>query len=289
MSVDAGFESLDFLDPEEEAAAEETPEEETAEESEPEEQEAAPEEDVEPEEAQDSSPEEAKPEDIVDNPEAPEWARLEVVKNRKMRQEAQEQLAEMQKILAGYQQNAVQQQEPEQPAKEEPDYEEMFYQDPAGFVRNQVSSMRENMEAEFSQRMQRMRIEESEKRVRSRHEDFDQVSEAFIEYASNNPQVIAEMNAHPEPAQYAYDYGKAITEVGEVGSVSELRDKIREEIRAEFEAERQQAESNAAISNASPSSASMRTAGRQSASAYVEDVDLDIDDILAGINNPYGR
>jgi hypothetical protein len=65
----------------------------------------------------------------------------------------------------------------------------------------------------------------SRTRIMDKHDDYEKLEATFYVLAKLDPNLVKEMKAHPEPAQFAYDKGK------------EYFDGIRAEIRAEIEAE----------------------------------------------------
>lgn len=70
-----------------------------------------------------------------------------------------------------------------------------------------------------------------------RHEDYDEQKDAFAEAAKENPALADQALASPDPGEYIYTTGKQFSQLNAVGGdISALEQRIRNEIRAEFDA-----------------------------------------------------
>lgn len=79
--------------------------------------------------------------------------------------------------------------------------------------------------------------------ARGQHTDYDAVEAVFVEEAQKNPALIRQMRQHPHPAAFAYETGKKLKALRDVGDpetwMQETERKIRERLEAEY-AERAQ-------------------------------------------------
>ena len=84
----------------------------------------------------------------------------------------------------------------------------------------------------------RTRVELSQDLMRSQHQDYDEVEAIFAEEAQANPALAAEILRHPSPARYAYETGKKLKVLREIGSdPSAWEAKKEAELRTRIEAE----------------------------------------------------
>lgn len=148
---------------------------------------------------------------------------------RRQRQEAQAELQRMQAIM---QQNALMVQQPlqEQPAVPDP------WEDPEAALQHQAQQIEQKFQAELAQRdaaMVQTRIAMSEELMRSQHQDYDAVVDVFTHAAQNNEYLARQMMAAPNPAAFAYNAGRQMQLVQQVGSDPDAyRAKIEAEILA---------------------------------------------------------
>jgi hypothetical protein len=92
----------------------------------------------------------------------------------------------------------------------------------------------QQIENKFNERFLNM----SEASCKQRHEDYDQKYEVFVSMATENPAIINQMQAQPDPAEWAYQQATKQSLLNEIGSDPEAyRQKIEAEVRAKFEAE----------------------------------------------------
>ena len=91
------------------------------------------------------------------------------------------------------------------------------------------------------------RVELSQDIMRSQHKDYDDIEAIFTEEAKRNPGLVFELQRHPAPARYAYQAGKQLKLLREIGpdassweanKEAELRDKVRAELEAEYASRR---------------------------------------------------
>ena len=60
--------------------------------------------------------------------------------------------------------------------------------------------------------------------------------------------MIAQLNAHPDPAEFAYEAGRTYAEAEKYGSVSDMERAIEERVRKEYEAKMAELKRSAAAS-----------------------------------------
>jgi DNA primase len=89
----------------------------------------------------------------------------------------------------------------------------------------------------------RTRVELSQGFMRAQHKDYDEMESVFVEEAQANPALADQLVRHPVPAQFAYEMGKKLKLMRDIGSdpsaweakrEAELREKLRAELEAEF-------------------------------------------------------
>ncbi len=82
------------------------------------------------------------------------------------------------------------------------------------------------------------RVDLSTDLMKSLKPDYDQVEEVFIEAAKKNPILQHQLRAHPNPAKFAYEQGKALQFQAQVGTdPDQYKANLREELKAEVLAE----------------------------------------------------
>ena len=214
--TEAAEQSLDDLlagtEPEEVGATGEQEEAEPeAEQAEPETDKADPEsEEAEPdkaEKAEDSTPE-------SDDKEPENWTKAAVLDERRKRQELERKLAEFEKSN-----------------EDKPDRPDLFA-DPDGALEHVRAELREELQSTISN----TRLEISQELMRDRHDDYDELETEFVDMAKDNPVLLKELNASPNPARYAYETARKAREAAELKDVDKMRAKMESEIRAEIEA-----------------------------------------------------
>lgn len=104
------------------------------------------------------------------------------------------------------------------------------YEDLEGYQRQQEQSQAE--------RELRTRIQMSELVLKAQNEDYEEVVAVFTEEAKRNPAMVNAMYGSEIPAKYAYDEGKRIKAMREIGDDPEaFKAAIREQVKAEVLAE----------------------------------------------------
>ncbi len=158
------------------------------------------------------------------NPEAkiePEtWTKQAVLDERRKRQELEKRLNELQERLTPAQQGAQQQ---EQPAPS-------WWDSPEDAARA--------LQAQVQMQVFESRVALSERMMREKHQDYDEVATLFAKRCHSDPQITHQLMQHPFPAEYAYQLGQKIRLMDEIGQdPSAYREKLREDLRAELLAE----------------------------------------------------
>jgi len=236
-----------------EAATEETPAEDSATEETPqtEEPQAA--------ESTGDKDAEATAEDVPPTPEKTEKQSDNVpisalLDEREKRQQYQQQLKDTQAQL----------QQMQQP-REAPD----LLDDQGGFV-NHIQQQVDNQ-------IRSSAIQMSQEMMRSQHEDYEQVESKFLEMATANPELGAQMSNHPMPAKFVYDTVKNAEQYADMQNVPAYKAKLKAEARAEVEAEikaeaQAKADKDAKLNGAlSPSLATTRAAGANNEALSIPD------------------
>ncbi|MEE8208715.1 MAG: hypothetical protein V3T88_07190 [Nitrosomonadaceae bacterium] len=147
--------------------------------------------------------------------------------------------------------------------RENEEYKKQPVEKPDAFVNpdEAISHGNNEIRAEFNDRFLNM----SESQARGRHgDDFDQMKDTFFnELVIDNPVLSQQAMQAPDPYEFVYQQAKTHDELKDVGSLSDYRTKIENEMRAKFEAEYAGKAADAteqAISNALPGTLSTATA-----------------------------
>lgn len=139
----------------------------------------------------------------------PKKAHLE---ERRKRQEAERRLKELEDRLN------------HQPQHAEPPSWDMDPQSAAAQLHNQ-----------FAMQLFETKVATSEMLMRERHQDYDDIVAEFSEQARANPALIQQMMQHPSPAKFAYETGRQLRLMTEIGTDPEAyKAKLREQILAEL-------------------------------------------------------
>lgn len=98
-----------------------------------------------------------------------------------------------------------------------------------------------SQEQAFEERLFLERCNNTEELARTRHTDFDEVREVFVEAANANPTLWAQIRQERNPAEFVYREGLRIRELKDVnGDFTAYRSKLEKDIetrlRTEFEA-----------------------------------------------------
>jgi|GEM_PF-1800088 len=100
-------------------------------------------------------------------------------------------------------------------------------EDPAGAAQWDDASARANDMA--------TRALTSQELMREHHADYDAAEALFIEEANRSPLLLAQFMEHPLPAKFAYDEGKRLLVLREIGGdPAAYRDRVRQEVRNEL-------------------------------------------------------
>ena len=80
--------------------------------------------------------------------------------------------------------------------------------------------------------------------ARSRHDDYEEMENVFLEEAKVNPGLLGQMQASSNPAEFAYNHAKSKHELEEAGDLNALKAKIRAEVESELLDESNKDQSN---------------------------------------------
>jgi len=123
----------------------------------------------------------------------------------------------------------------EKKAAEKPD----FWENPEGYMR----TMQEEMEQQFQDRLTNSMLAFSLETASYRHDDFEEMKQAFTEAAEQNPALAQQAVQAADPGEYVYSTGKQFKQLSDVGGdVDSLKEQLRAEIKAELMAEMKQKE-----------------------------------------------
>ncbi len=128
-------------------------------------------------------------------------ARGDKRKMRKQWQETQKQLANLEGQLTALRQQQV---KPAEEAKQPDDPELDFYGNPIGFVDKRVQTV--------EQQLRDFRFKTSLRAAVKAYPDFAEAEAAFVAAAQRNPNLAQQLQAHDDPAEFAYQTGKEIIE-----------------------------------------------------------------------------
>ena len=109
-----------------------------------------------------------------------------------------------------------------------------FWDNPEQAIDSRIERVRTELQQDYLNRY----YNALESAARSRHPDYDEVRDVFIEHARENPALAGQMNTHPDPAEFAYQQGKLLRELSTVGNdIDAYRKRVEAEVRARIEAE----------------------------------------------------
>ena len=109
-----------------------------------------------------------------------------------------------------------------------------FWDDPEKAIDSRLERLRNELSSDYLNRY----FNALESAARGRHQDYDDVRDVFIEHAAQNPALAGAMNNAQDPAEYAYQQGKLLRELSNVGgNFDGYRAKLEAEIRQKLEAE----------------------------------------------------
>lgn len=112
---------------------------------------------------------------------------------------------ELEKRLAEFEQRFAQLSQPQQPAPEPPSWD----LEPAQAAKYQ--------EQKYAHKLWETTVMLSEEVMRSQYPDYDEVSAVFAEAAQRDPSLMNRLYAAPNPARLAYQEGKILRLVAEIG------------------------------------------------------------------------
>lgn len=108
--------------------------------------------------------------------------------------------------------------------------------DPEGaqYLQGQFQTALQQQQAQLLE----FKVVQSQEVMRGRHADYDEIEAVFAEAMQADPSLQAKLYAHPMPAQFAYQEGKKLKALQEIGSDPDAyRSKLAEEIKAQLMAE----------------------------------------------------
>lgn len=188
---------------------------------------AEPEPVVEAEPTGEPDPEQPEP-DGTPPSEKPEthWAEAAYLDEKSKRQDYER------RLQAYEQQMQAQQQQPDPQASTDDD---LWWDDPKAAAEQQAAALR----AEFASQTFQTKFGMSETIVRSQHEDYEAKAGLFEKALGGNPNhpLAQQMAADPNPALFAYNMGKQIESMQEIGTdPAAYEARVREKIMAEMQA-----------------------------------------------------
>ena len=138
-------------------------------------------------------------------------------------------------------------------------------------------------QAMFQHQLFETRVITSVELMRTIKPDFDEVEKFFIEEAQRNPWLEQQLVIHPMPAKFAYEQGRRIKLMREIGDDPDAYERgLREKWEAELEG-RQQAPPQARAPSAPKSLANTASQPRAKNGQYAaKDGFASLDDILGG-------
>ena len=196
------------------------------------------------------------PDDLAGLKRALAAARGDKRKARKAWRDTELQLSELKGRLEAAQHSPVVHQEPAQkPAPKEPpkapvlDEDAFYSQGPTAVQTYLDARLASERDAWAKQTEQQRFLDRSEARAEAKHQDYKAKLELFQQSAS--PQVIQQMLADEDPAEFVYEWASAYDVIKDTPSIEALRAKIRQEVLAEQSAG-QAAEQPAAVARPKP-------------------------------------
>lgn len=136
------------------------------------------------------------------------WTKKAVLDERKKRQAAESELAK-------YKENKVNSKEPEEITPEQQSLQKIILNE---------------------------RINLSREMMLDKHEDYEEYETIFIDMAKENPALVTQMQASPNPAKFAYQQAKQLSEAKKLSDptyVETLKKQMYEEILKQIEAEKE--------------------------------------------------
>lgn len=162
----------------------------------------------------------------------------------KARKELEARIAELERLAAPQPQQATPQQDQQkQQQPQNPQAAPDPWSDPEGYAAYQ-RELQEQMLFET-------RVTLGQDMMRLNNPDYDEVEAVFAEEAQQNPYLIEQLRRAHNPAKYAYEQGKRLKLMREIGTDPDAyRKRIEEELRAKLAAEMPQTSPSAAAAPA---------------------------------------
>lgn len=112
----------------------------------------------------------------------------------------------------------------------------------------------QDLQYQFEERMYQAAVYNSEMYMREKYQDYDELSQLFVEAAQKDPQLAQQVFRHPAPAQFAYQVGQQLKLLNEINSDPiSYREKLKEELRKELMASEGESEETSQSTNRTPS------------------------------------
>jgi hypothetical protein len=161
--------------------------------------------------------------------------RSATIGERKRRQEAEQKLSDREKEFAELQKRLEKLESGGQPQGQKPAAKPAEvpdpWLDPEGYARH--------IQAETEKRTFATLVTVSQGVMRSKHDDYDDVEKIFRDECKSNPYLAKQLRDSPFPAQFAYEQGKRLMALREIGDdPAAFRAKIEADIKAKIEAEK---------------------------------------------------
>lgn len=166
------------------------------------------------------------------NDNGPHVPRQALEDERKKRQELERQVAEFKQRMTAPQ--PTQQPHPQVQQPEIPDP----YLEPERFAAYQAYQVQERLFAQSVVMSQRI--------MRQQHADYDDAEKEFVAAVEADPMLASKLLSHPFPAEFAYQEGKRLKALKEIGDdPASFRERVRQEILAEMQGSGAQAPAQA--------------------------------------------
>lgn len=146
---------------------------------------------------------------------------------RRRRQEAEQRAQYLEQQMQAFQR----QQQPQQPVD--------FWEDPNAVISTQVNQAVNTALQQWEARQVQMQAEKAEAAARAKYQDYDDAFAKFREQLQINPALLNELQRASDPAEFAYQRGKAAIDMADPDAYrakveSELEAKLRAKIEAEL-------------------------------------------------------
>ena len=157
-----------------------------------------------------------------------------LIGERKKRQETEQKLSERDKEFADLRKELDQLKgrgQPQPTQQAQPVAPPDPWLDPEGYARH--------IAIENDKRLFKDRVEISQELMRSKHDDYDDVEKVFRDECKTNPFLAQQLRASSFPAKFAYEQGKRLMALREIGDdPAAFKAKIEADIKAKLEAEK---------------------------------------------------